>query len=127
MSKSFWAIPDANTTKTPILLLREQAQLLNEATHGTLRAEVEVFNGTFSDKISVHLVVIAPALDNYKYVILTYTQGINIFPGLIIDNPNNKVIDIADEDSFETTLKSVLSSKSMERILLNLLSQSRVS
>ena len=87
----------------PVVILREQAPLLGERTHGIVRAEVESTQQS-SDKIDdyledvlppearvVHshtLYLVAPALDNYRYSLLSVQYDFAPYPCQVRFHPN---------------------------------------
>jgi hypothetical protein len=122
MVESFWSIPN-EALRTPLTILREQATALTEQTKGTLIGEAEVLNQ--QDKgLSIGLSIRVPALNDYKYRILTYDQPVMMYPGTLKGNLGAPGIDvIQNEDQFVEQLKGLLSSQAAQRLLTSLLVQ----
>jgi hypothetical protein len=119
--ESFWAIPDAANIRTPLTILREQAAALTEQTKGTLVGMVEAHQGA-GDTLEVSLEVLVPALNDYRYRLLSYGQPVELYPGLLRTG-NDGIRPVVDEANFVSMIKSVLSSEKVRNILTSLLSQ----
>ena len=119
MVESFWAIPDVGKLRTPATILREQASALTEQTKGTLVGIAEAHPDGGS--LRLNLDVSVPSLNSYRYRILTYTQPIELYPGLL--SYGRAVTKVGDEAEFEKEMKAILSSVQVKQILTSLLSQ----
>ena len=120
--ESFWVIPDIREMRTPVAILNEQATFLTEKTKGVLKGQIETSQ---SDPawLNIKLYIVAPALNNYRYQILQYTQPITLYPGRITWLGKNTNYDISDEAKFSQMLKEILSSKETQYIISGLLAQ----
>ena len=129
MVESFWAIPDVTDIRTPLSILREQASALTEQTKGVLVGDVKtqsVNNGA----LEIDLELFVPALNNYRYRILTYRQPVQFYPGELFPankRENNRLpfIPILNEEEFISEIKNTLSSASIKSVLTSLLAQTR--
>jgi hypothetical protein len=119
--ESFWAIPDAANVRTPLSILREQAAALTEQTKGTLVGMVEARQGT-GETLEVSLEVLVPALNDYRYRLLTYSQPVELYPGRLSVR-HDAIRLVGNEAAFVSSIKSVLSSEKVRNILTSLLSQ----
>jgi hypothetical protein len=119
--ESFWAIPDVSNIRTPLSILKEQAAALTEQTKGTLVGMVEVQKNSAED-LEIQLEVSVPALNDYRYRLVTYSQPIELYPGwlTVLSEPSRTV---ADETTFVSQIKRALSSERVKNILTSLLSQ----
>lgn len=72
-------IPDL---KSPVTILREQASLLGKKTNNLVEAEVVQLESVISEEkeFSYAFLIVAPALDNYRYKLFTISYGINLYP-----------------------------------------------
>ena len=98
---------DVDAMVPPVVILRVQAALLGERTKGLVRAEVESTQHS-SDKIDdylenvvppetrvVHshtLYLVAPALDNYHYSLLSVQYDFAPYPCQVAFHPNPEVL-----------------------------------
>ena len=125
MSESLWVIPDVSTVKTPLSILREQANQLTQQTGGLLRGDVAArpWNGSFS----LSLRIIVPALENYMVELLTYDQPLKLYPGSMDSDFYDDVVSwkVENEDRFVSALRAVLSSRKTREVLSALLAQAR--
>lgn len=128
--------PDLNPTGivTPAAILKTQAVVLSQKSKGVLLGEVE----TWSTSQGIHhrLLLVVPALDNYRYELLSVHHSITVYPVYVDSSPvpftpgESKGIDgflarrmIQDEERFREWLKEVFGATETRRILDNLLAQ----
>jgi hypothetical protein len=108
---------------TPLAILRSQASLLAQKTSGMLEGQVETT--TRRDGSFVHsFYVVAPALDHYKYGLLSIRHGIGLYPATVYA-PNQPELDANSEQELIECLRSALSSDETRRVVDALLAQSR--
>jgi hypothetical protein len=122
---SLWNIPDISNLRTPITIIKEQATALSEATGGLLRGDVTTSRSAHDETLFLTLSVIVPALNNYKYNILTYWQPVRLFPGDLHYSAENKVYRISNEKEFDERLKSILGSEEVGAVIGALIAQAR--
>ena len=122
MVESFWAIPDVADLRTPLSILREQAAALTAATKGVLVGAVETERN--GDELLLRLDIIVPALNDYRYQLMSYRQTIHKYPGLMYAFGTNYTIN--DESHFITSIKRTLASTNVKNVLTSLLSQARI-
>jgi hypothetical protein len=128
--------PDLTPTAivTPASILKTQAAVLSQKSKGLLLGEVE----TWTDPLGIHhrLVLVVPALDNYRYELVGFHHSHNLYPVFIDSSPvpprreiirlrEDFVADqiLPDEDSFREWLRTVFGATETKRILDNLLAQ----
>ena len=94
--RDFWPdVVDVTAIITPLVLLREQASLLGERTKGLVRGEIESserpvdgFEPYVDQALSAEtrvadshtLFLVAPALDNYQYALLSVEHDFQPYP-----------------------------------------------
>ena len=68
--------------KAPVSILREQGALLGKKTNNLVEAEVVQLEAVISEEreFSYAFLIVAPALDNYRYKLFTISCGINLYP-----------------------------------------------
>jgi hypothetical protein len=121
MTESFW--PDLPTAKvrTPHAILLEQANALAERTHGLLVGQVRrTLNG--NDFVS-SLSIVAPSLNNYTYAVLSLDYPIGSYPLRLFFDARGQFFQIADEETLLSSLKTILSSDEIKRVMTGLLAQ----
>lgn len=132
MVESFWAVPDLTNVRTPLSILREQAAALTEQTKGVLVGEVDVTRDDNGD-LRIRMDVVSPALNNYRYRILSYKQPISMYPGTLFAEvmavnklqPKDAIKIVDNESDFISDIKIVLSSEKTKEVLAALIAQSR--
>lgn len=124
-------IPDL---KAPVTILREQASLLGKKTNNLVEAEVMQLESAISEESEFNyaFLIVAPALDNYRYKLFTISYNINIYPVTIsVDGEIRAEINPADsegkllaesEGEFVEILKKIFSAKKTKKVIGALLS-----
>jgi hypothetical protein len=125
MTESFWSIPDNVDIRTPLAILREQANALTQQTGGALQGQVSTL--ALDADIYISMQIYVPALNGYKVEILEYEQPVHMYPGTLklnlLKNSGRSVIN--DEDHFVRMIKNYLSSQEMIRVVKSLLAQTK--
>jgi hypothetical protein len=129
--------------RLPIDVMREQARLLGEKTHGIVRAQVRTepwdFRswvtlmasrsprsaqpGKFDTLLRHEFVLGAPKLPGYEYLLFFVIQPPALYPVEIVTDDD--VIEIAKLDAFENVLRTIFTSPETRKIIAGLLAQSR--
>lgn len=123
MSESLWGNLESLLKKnTPKTILVEQANHLQRASNGLLVVKVDS-QGDIKGEIVHRMNVYVPALNHYKYKLLSVSHKLSIYP-LTINHPIEGV-DIPDEQQFEVELGKIFKSKPVRRALEALLLQAR--
>lgn len=142
-SKSLWGdLPLAETVRTPLIILREQATILTQMTNGLLTGVVskgrfnlvdDPYDLPFEDPASppipmfrATLSIEAPALDGYIFQVLqTDYQLALLYPISVYDVVSKTNHTCADENEFLAVVGVILSSEGVRHAIGMLLSQSR--
>ena len=130
---------DVSAITPPLVILREQAALLGERTKGLVRGEiesrtepVEKFEDYLGEALSseelvahVHaLYLVAPALDNYQYALLSVKHDFQTYPCYAYYHPDSDWSQtIESEEGLLVWLKRVLSRKQTIRVIHALISR----
>ena len=136
-AENLWGeIPSTGTLKTPIAILREQAGVLGAMTNNVLEGDASI--GRKGTRFQLTLVIVAPALDNYRMAILGVEHDMTLYPLTITDfigaYPRTDIEEVMgvtheirckDEGEFKSELRTILSSDPVHRIIQSLLSQSQ--
>ena len=124
-AENMWGeIVEPSNAKTPTAILREQAAILNQLTRGILIGSIEQVS-TPNNTLIYDFAITAPAINNYKFSILTVQYSITIYPLTLTDHTTQVQRQCLNEEAFTTTLKSVLSSTQVRKVISGLLIQSR--
>ncbi len=121
--KNLWgALPIGPSVLAPVAILRQQGDLLARATNGLLITDTRVDQYTRGGfQVTMHLV--ATALNNYRFQILTVTHGIELYPAWV--EAEQERMECADQDAFEEAVEKVLQSGRVHRAIAGLLAQMR--
>ena len=124
-AESMWGeIAEPTQARTPTAILREQAAILNQLTHGALIGSVEQ-EPTTNNTLIYNLDITAPAINNHKCLILTVQYSMTIYPLTLTDRTTQVQRQCLNEEAFLTNLKNILSSTQVRRVIAALLIQIR--
>jgi hypothetical protein len=123
-NKSLWPDFEDNSIETPKNILEEQGKFLSEQTKNILEVEISSTPIEGEDnKIVHHFDIVAPALNNYKYRLLSITHSIEFYPlDVAYKGSYQRVL---DEDQFVKKLSSIFNDESTIRIIKSLIAQSK--
>lgn len=131
MSEDLWGdIPVEKEIMLPVTILKEQATILGEKTNKILEARVDTFSiPNQKGSVGYSLNIIAPALSNYKYKVLSINHdAIFVYPVVVsyeASTGNWLKANCNDEPVFIAKLKEILSSERVHKAITALISQSR--
>lgn len=127
--ESYWGdLSDLATVKAPVAFLREQANVLSDATNNVLRGDVSSNTRRRAGaRVMYHeLDIVAPALNDYRYSVLTvYHDPVSLYPLRLNANIDDETIECHTEEAFLAQLKRILSSSTVRRVIETLLAQSK--
>ena len=124
-AENMWGeITDPVNQKTPTSILREQALILNQLTKGVLIGSIEQ-EPTTNNTLAYNFAITAPAINNHKFTILTVQYSITIYPLSLTDRTTQVQRQCLNEEGFTSTLKGILSSMQVRRVISALLIQSQ--
>jgi len=116
-----------------VSILKTQAAALSRKSKGLLQAQVET---SLTGTISHRLVLVVPALENYRYRLLRLHHSQAVYPVYIDESPvfvqgtttwnperRTETTVLEDEGSFRSWLRTVLAAPETKRILESLLAQ----
>jgi hypothetical protein len=111
-------LSDVEEIKTPLVILKEQAELLTEKTDGLLV-------GIVSQKLSgerflCFFNIVVPTLNDYNYRLLALSYGIEVYP-LNLTAANKPLVECSDEDEFKKELGKILKSQETQNVISKLL------
>lgn len=113
------SLPEVSPVLAPVAILREQGQMLAQATKGLLHAESRVQADGSGFEVAMRIV--APSLNNYTYEIFRVTHGVELYPAWV--SADAEAIECRDERAFEQAVAKVLQSDRVRRAISGLLAQ----
>jgi hypothetical protein len=120
-TKSLWGeLPDVSAIVAPITILKQQGSLLARATKGMLTASAIVNQGNLG-RLKVTMYLVATALNNYRYEVLSVSHGVEPYPAQVTAEGQN--IQCPDRDAFEKAVEQVLQSERVRKAIAGLLAQ----
>lgn len=123
-TQNLWGeLPTVENARTPLSILREQANLLGQLTDRLLEGEI-VVNSSSVEQLEAHLNIVAPTLGGYSVTILTLRYGLDMYPVQIQHALEESVrISAKDEESLLNALKRIFTSASVQKVIKSLLMQ----
>lgn len=123
-TQSLWGeLPVVDAIRLPVIILREQATKLTELTNGLLQGEVTTRK--VHDELRHNLLIVAPALDNYSFNVLSTRHGVIAYPVIINSFATQKEYNSSNEKEFVEAIANILSSAEVHKTLGALLAQSK--
>ena len=108
-SRNLWPTIEQTITRTPLSILREQATYLGEQTANIILGEVKSQQITSTYEVGHYFYIVAPALGNYRYLLMHITHDAMLiypleiyFDALKNKNLANSVIDTPQPTSVGT-------------------------
>ena len=124
-TENLWGSLDGfKKIKTPLSIVREQGELLTQATQGILEGYVKIESQ--AENIRFSFSIIATRLNQYRYEVLKVSHPVTIYPVVVLNTVERKRSweECLSEEIFLSKIKSILSSSEMRRVIESLLSQS---
>ena len=126
--KDMWGDFQVEAIRTPVQILREQAAALGPKTRNLVVAEVDTNarapRFSYEEKAFVHqLTLVVPSLDDYRYLLLSLTHDIELYPVRVESLANDVQIDVASEEQLNEVLQKLLSAPKTKNIISSLLGQ----
>lgn len=130
MNNLWGEIPVESEIKLPVTILKEQASILSEKTNRILEATVTQLLVSDKDTVAYNFNIIAPALTNYKFKVLSIQYpAVFVYPLIVvyqhsvIENWMQEICE--DESHFIEKLGQILSSEIVHRAIAALIAQSK--
>lgn len=111
------------TLITPKAILQQQASLLGQKTGNLVEAEVVTSSG--NNMITHSVFLVAPALGQYRYLLLRVIHPIDFYPLTISFEPMNHSTTATSQEVFIEELGKILSSEKTKAIIQALVAQSQ--
>jgi hypothetical protein len=124
-NKNLWGdIVDLSNMRSPHEILVEQGKFLEEMTEGLLEIKIErkQSNTVFGYDVYIAL----PAM-KYKERLLRMSHDIKLYPAILHDALESKQTDSKNQEEFEESLGSILSSPETMSLIASLMVQARSS
>jgi len=120
--KSLWGdLKSIENIKTPAAYLVEQATLLSKETGNLLVGVVETKQ--WGVDFRSDLIVEVPYMNNYRYSLLYVEYPLEMYPLHIYDLINKREKECASQEQFIDSLREILSSPAVHKVLATLKAQ----
>lgn len=108
--------------ETPLQILRKQASLVGTKTGNLLEGSVSRFVDEDGD-FRIDFYLVAPALSDYRYKLLSLWHSIGLYPVNTIDD--KPPIKLKNAEEFKNYLRSRFTSEETLKVIRSLITQSR--
>lgn len=122
MNEDLWPEITDDKTISPKALMLEQAESLTNKTNKILLGRIST-SGQKAKKLQYNFTIVAPALDNYTYLLFVVHHGLTYYPLSFVVGNTSKSID--NEESFIASMKDLFNSEGTKKVLTSLYSQSK--
>lgn len=125
------------TLKAPVTILREQASILGQKTKNIVEGRVYQPESSFSynDAFEYDFVVLAPALQNYRYRLFTIIHNTNLYPvsfdldkdieqELLHNGKSEAELTAQSEEELTSILRGIFGSEKTLHVIGSMLAQS---
>lgn len=113
-------LPEVESLRTPLVILKEQAELLQEKTEGLLVGQIKSAQDV--TRFVYDFFIIAPTLNNYAYHLLTVMHDLGFYPLQLIDRQvGRKFKQCSSEKELKQGLREIFSSEKSKAVISKLL------
>lgn len=113
------SLPEVSPVRAPVAILKEQGQVLAQATNGLLFADARIKSD--DSEFTVVMRLVAPTLNHYTYEILSVKHDIALYPAMVWADAVG--IECQDQSAFEAVVAKILQSDRVRRAISGLLAQ----
>lgn len=122
--KNLWGeIQNLPKVKSPVAILNEQAQLLENLTSGLLVGRISLPEVRQLHRFAFIFSISAPSLNNYSYAVLRIEHDIGLYPVSVSKLDSAVPAKCRDADEFEAILQEIFTSPEVQRVISGLLAQ----
>ncbi|MFD2571129.1 hypothetical protein ACFSUS_10820 [Spirosoma soli] len=122
-TQNLWPDFAIETTKSPKAILKEQAGYLMAKTNNLLSADVQTGQNN-QDSIVHDFYIVAPALNNYRFRVLTIVHEAIYYPLTVFWDKYNVDFTAENQEEFIELLRKIFKDPSTIQVISSLLSQS---
>ena len=107
----------AQSIRTPTRVLRDQAGLLDDATGGVIRGQVNIQEGI------VEFSALVPTLNNYEIVLFRVRHPVTQYPATLLPIWGGKPVQCDNETALENAVTNYCESPDLQKIVTSLFAQ----
>lgn len=114
-------LPKVEKLRTPLVILKEQAELISDKTEGLLVGEISQQQQS-ADAFQYLFKLIAPTLNNYSYSVLSIKHNIGFYPLNILDmQGGERWLVCSDENDYKEHLRIIFTAEKTQAVVSKLL------
>ena len=114
-------ITEPSLIATPLSILKEQATFLGEKTKNLIEGEVR--SGGDSNNFVHQFFLLAPALKNYRYRLLTVSHRIELYPVTVSFDPTGQSFGAETQEDFTALLATLFAHEKTKKVIQALKAQ----
>lgn len=124
-TKNLWGdLPTVEDVVTPLRMMREQANILRQATRGVLHASITTT--PLSDGRMRHsFYLVAPLLNDYRHLLFSVEHGIEPYPAQVMPVQAAKPLPCPSQKAFENLLPRMLQHPDTRKAVAALMANSQ--
>jgi len=109
---------------TPLRMMREQANVLRQATRGVLHASITT-TPLPQGRMRHSFYLVAPLLNDYRHLIFSVEHGIDPYPSLVMPVQAPKPLSCPSQKAFENLLPKMLQHPDTRKAVAALMANSQ--
>jgi hypothetical protein len=124
-TKNLWGdLPVVDDVVTPLRMVREQANILRQATRGLLHASITT-TPLSEGRMQHNFYLVAPLLNDYRHLLFSVEHGIDPYPTHVSASVSKKPVPCKTQTAFENLLKIVLTRDDTRKAVASLMANSQ--
>lgn len=124
-TKNMWGdLPTMEDTVTPLQIMREQANVLKQATRGLLNASITTTPLKLG-RMRHSFYLVAPLLNDYRHLLFSVEHGIDSYPATFSASRMDKPVSCKKQKDFELMLTTLLQDASTRKAVASLIANSQ--
>ena len=113
----------AQSIRTPTRVLRDQAGLLDDATGGVIRGQVDFQESGINRVTIVEFSALVPTLNNYEIVLFRVRHPVTQYPATLLPIWGGKSVRCDNETALENAVTNYCESPDLQKIVTSLFAQ----
>ncbi len=124
-TKNLWGdLPTVEDVATPLRMMREQANILRQATRGVLLASITT-TPLSEGRMRHSFYLVAPLLNDYRHLLFSVEHGIEPYPAEVTPLLASKPLQCGNQTAFENLLQQILRRRDTREALGALIANSQ--
>jgi hypothetical protein len=118
------SISSVDDVTTPVAIIKQQAAFLGRRTNNLVEIAVRPGSAAGQDFL-YYVFLVAPALGDYRYLLLQITHGVDLYPVNVLYAPTSASSSAETEAAFLEQLQDFFTNEKTVKVIRSLIAQSR--